>query len=101
MTRPTAPSAASPADEPGAPAARLASLAVGIWDSQMAAHPVYATALGDRRFDDPLRDNDPGALAADVKRLGAWRQQAEAIDVAGLGPAGPGPHPAPPRLLRV
>jgi len=87
MTHPTAPATDTPADEPGARSARLASLAAEIWDSQMAAHPVYATALGDRRFDDRLRDNGPGALAADSRRLVAWQQQAEAIDPAGLPPA--------------
>jgi uncharacterized protein (DUF885 family) len=58
-----------------------------MWDSQMAAHPVYATALGDRRFDDRLRDNGPGALAADAARLTEWLRRAEAIEPASL-PAG-------------
>jgi uncharacterized protein (DUF885 family) len=65
-------------------AARLTALAEAVWDSQMAAHPVYATSLGDRRFDDRLRDNGPGALAADATRLRGWLGQAEAIDPAGL-----------------
>jgi len=65
----------------------LASLAAAMWDSQMAAHPVYATALGDRRFDDRLRDNGPGALAAHAARLTGWLRRAEAIEPAGL-PAG-------------
>jgi len=65
-------------------AARLAALSEAVWDSQMAAHPVYATSLGDRRFDDRLRENGPGALAADAKRLGGWLRQVEAIDPAGL-----------------
>jgi uncharacterized protein (DUF885 family) len=53
----------------------------------MAAHPVYATALGDRRFDDRLRDNGPGALAADATRLHAWQDQTRAIDPSGLSAA--------------
>jgi uncharacterized protein (DUF885 family) len=53
----------------------------------MAAHPVYATALGDRRFDDRLRDNGPGALAADATRLTGWQEQTRAIDPAGLSAA--------------
>jgi uncharacterized protein (DUF885 family) len=66
------------------PAARLATLAAAVWDSHMAAHPVYATSLGDRRFDDRLRDNGPGALPADAERLAGWQRQAEAIEPAGL-----------------
>jgi uncharacterized protein (DUF885 family) len=87
MTPSAAPATDTPGDEPGGPATRLASLAAEIWDSQMAAHPVYATELGDRRFDDRLRDNGPGALAADARRLIAWQQKAAAIDVAALPPA--------------
>src|SRR6476660_7028694 len=86
MTHPTARSTDTAADAQDA-SARLASLAAGVWDSQMAAHPVYATALGDRRFDDRLRDNGPGALAADATRLTGWQEQTRAIDPAGLSPA--------------
>jgi uncharacterized protein (DUF885 family) len=72
--------------QPGDSAAGLAALVAAMWDSQMAAHPVYATALGDRRFDDRLRDNGPGALAADAARLSGWLRQAEAVEPAGLPP---------------
>ncbi len=68
-------------------AAGLASLAAEAWESQMAAHPVYATVLGDRRFDDRLRENGPGAIDADTARLGALLGRAEAIDAEALGPA--------------
>lgn len=64
--------------------ARLASLAVAAWDSQMAAHPVYATSLGDRRFDDRLRPNEPGAAAADEGRLGDLLAAADQIDPEAL-----------------
>jgi uncharacterized protein (DUF885 family) len=67
--------------------ARLASLAAEAWDSQMAAHPLFATSLGDRRFDDRLRDNGPGALAAEADRLGRLLAQAEAIEPVPLAPA--------------
>ena len=86
MTDRTAP-ATAPDAQGGDPAARLATLAADMWDSQMAAHPVYATALGDRRFDDRLRDNGPDALATDARRLTGWQQQAAAIDPAELPPA--------------
>ena len=78
MTDPTAPTDST---------ADLASLAADAWDSQMAAHPVYATALGDRRFDDRLRANGPGALAADEDRLEGWLAIAGTIDPAGLSAA--------------
>jgi uncharacterized protein (DUF885 family) len=87
MTNPTAHPTLGSSAQPGAPATRLASLCAAVWDSQMAAHPVYATALGDRRFDDRLRDNGPGALAADATRLTGWQEQARAIDPAGLSAA--------------
>ena len=67
--------------------APLAALAAEAWDSQMAAHPVYATALGDRRFDDRLRSNAPGAIAADAARLGELAARARAIDPAALSAA--------------
>ncbi|HEX2756558.1 MAG TPA: DUF885 domain-containing protein [Candidatus Limnocylindrales bacterium] len=66
------------------PDTRLASLAAEAWDSQMAAHPVLATALGDRRFDDRLRKNGPGAGAADAARLSGLSHRAAAIDPATL-----------------
>jgi uncharacterized protein (DUF885 family) len=62
----------------------LASLAAEAWDSQMAAHPVYATSLGDRRFDHALRSNGPGALDAEAKRLAGLLARAQAIDPASL-----------------
>ena len=80
MTDPTA------ADPTGA-SARLAALAAEAWDSQMAAHPLFATALGDRRFDDRLRDNGPGALEADATRIADLRERAREIDAADLDAA--------------
>src|SRR5258706_10174694 len=64
--------------------AALAALAAEAWDSQMAAHPVYATALGDRRFDDRLRANGPDALAADAARLDGFLGRVAAIDPGAL-----------------
>ncbi len=66
--------------------AALTALAAEAWDSHMAAHPVYATTLGDRRFDDRLRPNGPGALEADGQRLIGWLNAAEAIDANALEP---------------
>jgi len=67
-------------------ATRLAAVAADAWDSQMNAHPVYATAIGDRRFDDRLRANGPGAVAADAARLDALLGRVADVDPAALSP---------------
>ncbi len=66
---------------------RLAALAAHAWDQQMEAHPVFATALGDRRFDDRLRPNGPGAGEAHAERLDALARRTAAIDPVGLSAA--------------
>ncbi|MBA2719358.1 MAG: DUF885 domain-containing protein [Chloroflexi bacterium] len=65
-------------------ATSLAALADEAWNSQLAARPVAATALGDRRFDAHLRANGHDALEADRERLDTFRRRAMAIDRAGL-----------------
>src|SRR4051794_24972323 len=75
---------ASPTAAPGFASSALADLAERVWDGHMAAHPVYATALGDRRFDDRLRANGPGAIEDDVRRLGSALDDVRAMDAAGL-----------------
>ncbi|HEY8845588.1 MAG TPA: DUF885 family protein, partial [Candidatus Limnocylindrales bacterium] len=65
----------------------LADLAAEAWDQVMAGQPVYATALGDRRFDDKLRANDPGALDRETERLAVLSRRAERIDPAALSAA--------------
>ena len=67
-------------------ATRLAAVAADAWDSQMNAHPVYATAIGDRRFDDRLRANGPGAVAADAARLDALLGRVADVDPVALSP---------------
>jgi uncharacterized protein (DUF885 family) len=61
------------------PAAALAELAQRFWDGEMAAEPIAATALGDRRFDDRLRDNGPGAADAEIARVEAILGEARRI----------------------
>ena len=87
MTDPTAQPTGPNAADPDGVAARLAVLAAEAWDNQMAAHPVYATALGDRRFDHRLRSNGPGAIAADAARLAGFAARVEAIEPASLSAA--------------
>jgi uncharacterized protein (DUF885 family) len=88
-----APAPAPPAaDVPNQPAAgvadpALAALLTEHWDAQMAMFPTWATALGDRRFDDRLTDYS----AAGTERQRALRQRtlarARALPAARLSPA--------------
>ena len=52
--------------------AALGELAADYWNAWLERHPVFATQLGDRRFDDRLADNS--ARARD-----AWRAQLDAF----------------------
>jgi uncharacterized protein (DUF885 family) len=61
------------------PAADLAALAERFWEDEMAAEPIAATALGDRRFDDRLRANGPAARDGDIARLEAILTEARRI----------------------
>ena len=62
----------------------LADLAAEAWEQVISGQPVYATAIGDRRFDDRLRANDPGALDREAAELADLSARANAIDPAGL-----------------
>jgi uncharacterized protein (DUF885 family) len=68
------------------PSTTLAALAERYWDGEMAAEPIAATALGDRRFDDRLRANGPAARAAEIARLEAVLADARQIPEEGLTP---------------
>jgi len=57
----------------------LASLADRYWDAWLAAHPTYATALGERRYDDRLDPIGTDAEAARNRELRAIQ-----ADLAGL-----------------
>jgi len=64
--------------------AALAALADEAWDGTMAANPLYATSIGDRRFDDRLADNSPEGEAAEIRRLDGLLERAGAIPADGL-----------------
>jgi uncharacterized protein (DUF885 family) len=71
--------------EPSSEASRaLAELAAEAWEQFILGQPIYATAVGDRRFDDRLRPNDPGAVDREADVLGGLARRAEAIDPIGL-----------------
>jgi uncharacterized protein (DUF885 family) len=50
----------------------LERLAADYWEAWLRRHPTYATAIGDRRFDDRLEDRSPAADAA-------WRAELEEL----------------------
>ena len=51
----------------------LDQLADDFWDECLEHHPTFATAIGDRRFDDRLEDESP-------ETLDAWRGRLDAFD---------------------
>ena len=51
----------------------LDQLAAEYWDAWLAQHPTFATAIGDRRFDDRLDDNSPAGRDA-------WRTQLDSFE---------------------
>ncbi len=62
----------------------LDALAAEYWDAYLAAHPLFATAIGDHRFDDRLPDPTPDGIAADRAVLAGLARRAAAIDPAPL-----------------
>jgi uncharacterized protein (DUF885 family) len=64
-----------------APDTALERLAADYWEAFLERHPTFATAIGDRRFDDRLEDDSPAAREAWRGRLDAFeRSLAEADD---------------------
>ena len=73
-----------PATQPQA-ATALRALADEFWDGYLEASPIFATVLGDRRFDDRLDDVTPAATARVLGWLDTVVGRAGAIDPDGLG----------------
>ena len=67
-----------------APSEVLATLAQRYWDATLEFSPIYATYIGDRRFDDRLGDRSDTAIDAQAARLDAIRSGADAVDQADL-----------------
>ncbi|MEE9231383.1 MAG: DUF885 domain-containing protein [Acidobacteriota bacterium] len=65
----------------------LSKLADEYWEGQLAANPVSATAIGDRRYDHLLSDLTSERRERDRRRLDGVLQRARAIDPDELGPA--------------
>ncbi len=74
-----APSAARSAPDPG-----LAKLCDEYWQGSLRAHPTYATAIGDRRYDDRLSDITPAGIDRERQRMEDVLARARAFDPAKL-----------------
>ncbi len=60
----------------------LQSLLVDAWDRAMRQSPVYATTMGDHRFDDKLGDNSERAQLEHRQELRETLHRAQALDTA-------------------
>lgn len=60
--------------------AQLQDLCERYWEARMVASPLYATFLGDHRFDDRADDRSAEGEAQDRERWQAFLTEAEAID---------------------
>ncbi len=69
-------------------ALELAALGERFWDDYLEAAPLFATIIGDRRFDDRLPDHSGAARTEQATRFEEIAARARAIDVDGLEPAG-------------
>ncbi len=70
---------------PGPGSAALAALADEYWQRRLAAEPIEATLLGDRRHDDRLPDPSPEANEAEIAKLDDLDRRARALDAEHLG----------------
>src|SRR5262245_41888989 len=77
----------TPAPGGAAASLELANLCDEYWQGYLKAHPVSATAIGDRRYDDRLEDITPAGITKEVKRLEGLLAHARAISPKGLNAA--------------
>ncbi|MDP2350159.1 MAG: DUF885 domain-containing protein [Chloroflexota bacterium] len=63
----------------------LGALAGAYWETFLETHPLFATALGDPRFDDRLADPTPAGIAAARARYTGLLADVDAIDGDALG----------------
>jgi uncharacterized protein (DUF885 family) len=63
---------------------QLRSLFDEDWDYELRAEPEFATALGDKRYNDRLSDRSPGFYQSDIERKREFLRRFEAIDAKGL-----------------
>ena len=70
-------------DDPMARTA-LGALAGSYWETFLETHPLFATALGDPRFDDRLADPTPAGIAAARGRFAELLADVDALGDAAL-----------------
>src|SRR5271169_6174837 len=72
--------------QPGLGARRkaLADLLAEQWEYQMRTKPIFATVVGDKRFNDQLGDFSEGAIVKDLQEARKFLARFEAIDTAGF-----------------
>ncbi len=68
-----------------ATATALDQLAADYWDAFLERHPTFATAIGDRRFDERLEDDSPAGRAAWAMQLNGFEARLREAD-AGEAP---------------
>ena len=64
--------------------AQLQALFAEEWDDELRTHPEWATALGDKRFNDRLSDCSPQAIASSLARKQKFLKGFEAVNPAGF-----------------
>ncbi len=72
------------------PARSLDELAAAYWDAFLETNPLFATTVGDPRFDGRLPDPTPDGASAERARLAGLLAEADALDGPGQ-PGGEGP----------
>lgn len=83
----TPPAEAAKVSASKSPAERLHALFKAEWDYTMAQEPLWASALGDRRYNDRWKDYSPQARAGRLKHYQGTLKQLAAIDRGRLSPA--------------
>src|SRR5258705_13369385 len=66
-------------------ASALAGLADEMWEGALAAEPLLATMIGDRRYLTQLNANDAGAEGREISRLKDLQIRVQALDPHGVG----------------
>lgn len=65
----------------------IEALAQEFWEERLRMYPTLATRLGDRRYDDRMRDMSPEGVAAEQARIEDLERRVTAVDPAPLAPS--------------
>lgn len=75
-------------DDLGDPPARLRALAEAYWEDYLRDHPLFATSIGVRRYDDRMGDLTPEGRASRIARLEGLLGRVQDLRGEGLPPEG-------------